>query len=200
MGNKAAGHDTGARLLVSAGNAAALRTVDEGEQLLRQAWAHVGASRSARSTSDTEKLRVFRDDGFRCRYTGDLLLLPAYLRALSALWPETVPYHPNWKSEETHEAYWSHTASLEHINPISIGGAEAGGNWITTSMARNQLRSRFSLEALGWQVQPRSPLSDWDGGVGALLSLLKAHPNLLEGPHGTYLKKWRTLIDRDVKD
>ena len=159
-----------------------------------EGWPRSEAARTSRSINDHERLRVFRTDGFRCRYTGDLLVLPAYLRALSALWPEIVPYHPNWKSDETHEAYWTHTASLEHIDPVAVGGAGAEGNWITTSMARNQVRSRYSLEALGWQVQPRDPLSDWDGGVQALLKLLAAHTALLDGQHGAYLARWRSLV------
>ncbi len=136
---------------------------------------------------------MFKADGFRCRYTGDLLLLSAYLRALSVLWPETFPYHPNWKSDEAHEAYWTHTASLEHIDPVSIGGVEAEDNWITTSMARNQVRSRYSLEALGWKVQPRNPLPDWDGGLETFFDLLKAQPALREGAHSVYFKRWQKL-------
>lgn len=187
-------HDAGARLLVEAGEVAVVREHSEGEKIVRQSWAHVGTSRTARSISDAQKFRVFCSDGFRCRYSGDLLLLPAYLRALSALWPETFPYHPNWKSEYTHEAYWSHSASLEHIKPVAIGGIEADDNWITTSMARNQLRSRFSLEKLGWQVLPRAPLADWDGGRLALISLLDAFPHLLDGAHSAYLARWRCLM------
>lgn len=122
------------------------------------------------------------------------LLFPPYLRVLSALWPETFPYHSNWKSEVTHAAYRSHTVSLEHVEPVAIGGAEAEDNWITTSAARNQVRSRFSLDALGWQIQPRNPLPNWDGGLRSFLRLLEAHGELLEGPHGPYLKQWQKLV------
>lgn len=190
----ASSHNDLARLLTEAGGSAVLRGAEEGKRAILKGWPLSGTSPTSRSISDHQRLRVFKADGFRCRYTGDLLVLPAYLRALSALWPQAVPYHPNWKSDETHEAYWTHTASLEHIDPVAVGGAEAEGNWITTSMARNQVRSRYSLEALGWQVQPRQPLGGWDGGVGTFLAILEAFPSLLDGPHGTYLTRWQRLV------
>ncbi len=187
-------HNGLARLLTEAGENAILRGSDEGKRAILEGWPHSEAMRTSRCVTDYERFRVFRADGFRCRYTGDLLVLPAYLRALSILWPEVVPYHPNWKSDETHEAYWTHTASLEHIAPVAVGGAEAEGNWITTSMARNQVRSRYSLEALGWQVQPRTPLPDWDGGVRAFLALLDTFPSIFASASGAYLMRWQSIV------
>ncbi|WP_152024966.1 hypothetical protein [Candidatus Filomicrobium marinum] len=122
------------------------------------------------------------------------MLLPAYLRVLSALWPTTFPVHPNWKSDETHEAYWSHTASLEHIDPVAVGGTETEDNWITTSMARNQVRSRYTLDSLGWKIMPRALLADWDGGVRTFVDLLHANPALLESAHGAYLRRWQLTV------
>lgn len=187
-------HDDLARLLIEVGKTAALRGSSEGENLVREKWPHLGAMRTARSISPLQRLRVFKADGFRCRYTGDLLLFPPYLRILSSLWPKSFPYHSNWKSEVTHVAYWSHTASLEHVEPVAVGGAESEDNWITTSAARNQVRSRYSLKALGWQIQPRNPLPDWDGGLQAFLHLMEAHSALLDGPHGAHLKQWQKWV------
>jgi len=62
---------------------------------------------------------------------------------------------PSWKAEETRRAYWLQTASLEHLDPVCVGGPEQLDNWATTSMARNQVRSRFALESLGWAIRPR---------------------------------------------
>lgn len=184
-------HDNLARVLFDAGQNALKHGTEAGEVLVRQNWPHLKPKRTKRTISERQKLLVFIADGFRCRYTGDLLVLPAYLRALSVLWPEVVPYHPNWKSDKTHEAYWTHTASLEHIDAVAVGGAEAEGNWITTSMARNQVRSRYSLEALGWKVQPRCSTNEWDGGLKAFLELLDRYPELLNSRHGAYFKQWR---------
>ncbi len=159
MGNTSSHNDL-ARLLIEAGHRAVQQDAEAGEGLVRDEWPRSEATPTGRSISDFERLRVFNADGFRCRYTGDLLLLPAYLRALSVLWPEAFPYHPNWKSDETHEAYWTHTASLE---------------------------------ALGWKVQPRNPLPDWDGGLKTFFDLLEAQPALLKGAHSAYFKRWQKL-------
>jgi hypothetical protein len=185
-------HDLLARALIDVGSTAAASGPDRGAALLDEVWPHAATSRTERKISERQRFKVFKADGFRCRYSGDLLFFPPYLRSLSALWPEKFPYHRNGKSEITHIAYWSHIASLEHVEPVATGGAEAEDNWITTSMARNMVRSRFSLTALDWTVKPRAPLSDWDGGVGAMLDLLRAYPHLLDDEmHGTALRQWQ---------
>ncbi|MTD93914.1 hypothetical protein GIW81_06140 [Hyphomicrobium sp. xq] len=187
-------HDTLARLLLEAGQSVLLNGSEAGEDLVRRRWPHLKATRTRRTISDRQKLKIFKADGFRCRYTGDLLFFSGYLTALSALWPETFPAHPHGKSDEAHEAYWTHFASVEHLDPVSMGGAETEDNWITTSMARNQVRSRYSLEALGWKVLPRNPMADWEGGVRAFLEILDAYPSALAGVNGQYLKRWRAVV------
>lgn len=194
MGNTSSHNDL-AKLLIEAGQSAIVRGAEEGEVLVREGWPHVRPTRTRRTISDHQKLRVFTADGFRCRYTGDLLLFSGYLWALSALWPETFPTHPHGKSDEAHEAYWTHFASVEHLDPISTGGSETADNWITTSMARNQVRSRYSLEALGWQVQARCSSSEWDGGLNAFVKLVDRYPELLKGRYGPYLNRWKKLVE-----
>lgn len=187
------GHDDLARGLCKVGDLTITQGRLNGEALLRASWPFAPSARTERKVSDREKLQVFKADRFRCRYTGDLLLLPAYLRVLSALYPDAFPYHQNWKAEETHPAYWSHTASLEHVEPVSVGGAEHLDNWVTTSMARNQVRSRFALESLGWAVRPRSTDSDWDGGISAFIALSDTDGVLTNPHHGSYIARWRSL-------
>lgn len=186
-------HNDLARALRAAGDVIITHGRPDGETALRDAWPFAASQRAERKASDREKLRVFKADGFRCRYTGELLLLPAYLRVLSALYPDAFPYQANWKAEETHPAYWSHTASLEHVEPIAVGGGEHFDNWVTTSMARNQVRSRFPLESLGWAVRPRVRDSDWDGGMTAFITLSAADDVLANPLHGSYIARWRKL-------
>lgn len=193
MGTDLPSHNALATALRSVGEAAA-KNRQSGKEALLRVWPYTTESRVARSVSDRDKLHIFNADGFRCRYTGELLLLPAFLRTLSALYPYAFPYHPNWKSEETHPAYWWHTASLEHVTPNSIGGAEHRDNWVTTSMARNQVRSRFSLEVLGWKLHPRSVGNEWDGGVGAFIALSGADDVETHPLHGSYIIRWRKLV------
>jgi hypothetical protein len=187
-------HDDLAKALIRVGTSTVQDGRDAGETMLNAEWPHAVTLRTRRSVTPRQRLEVFKADGFRCRYSGDLLLFPAYLRALSALWPAAFPYHPNGKSDVTHPAYWSHTASLEHVAPVAIGGAESEDNWITTSNARNMVRSRYSLESLRWTVGPREPRADWDGGLQAFHNLLDAHPELFgDATHGQHLKRWKKI-------
>lgn len=197
MSTPQAAHDNLALMLKEAGLRALVNT-DEGKRFLNAGWPHRIVTRSKRTISDAQKLAVFIADGFRCRYTGDLLLFSGYLTALSHLWPDTFPAHPHGKSDEAHEAYWTHFASVEHLDPISIGGQETEANWITTSMARNQVRSRYSLEALGWSVRPREPKQDWDGGVRIFLNLMDRYPELSTGTWGPYLSRWRKIAAAQI--
>ena len=78
--------------------------------------------------------------------------------------------------------------------PVATGGVDAEDNWITTSMARNQVRSRYRLEALGWKIRPREPLPDWDGGLALFMELVERRPDLLADPMwGKYLTSWHRV-------
>jgi len=44
------------------------------------------------------------------------------MRLLSDLFPEQFPYHRSWKTSETHQAYWSVSATHDHVVPLSRGG------------------------------------------------------------------------------
>jgi hypothetical protein len=188
-------HDEIARVIAAAGAKLAAGRADEGEALILNEAPHSVRERTRRSAGERLKLRVWTADGFRCRYTGDLLCFPGYLTALSAIWPETFPAHPNWRADVAHDAYWTHSASLEHVDPVSIGGAEKVENWITTSMARNQVRSRYPLQALGWEIRPRTPATDWDGGLSQFSALIDRHPDLLGNTTwGAYLKRWHGIV------
>ena len=65
-----------------------------------------------RNYGPVESTRVFIRDGFIDRYTGDRLIYPPVLRVLSIVLREDFPYHPNWKTELTHPAYWESVPRL----------------------------------------------------------------------------------------
>jgi hypothetical protein len=71
-----------------------------------------------------DSTRVFVRDGFIDRYTGEHLVFPPVLRAISAALPVDFPYDPNWKTDLTHPAYWEVGATLDHLTPVSRGGAD----------------------------------------------------------------------------
>lgn len=189
-------HDRVAWLLTQAGAELAAGHERAGEELISSQIPHAARVRTRRSANAGDKLNVWMADGFRCRYTGDLLVFPGYLTLLSAVWPETFPGHPNWKTDAAHDAYWTHSASLEHLDPVASGGAETDDNWITTSMARNQVRSRYPLQSLGWTVQARARRDDWDGGLGQFKRLIANRPELLShAAWGRYLERWHRAVE-----
>lgn len=134
---------------------------------------------SKRRYGAVESTRVFVRDGFLDRYTGERLVFPPVLRLLSVVLPAEFPYHPNWKSDVTHPAYWEIGATVDHLVPVSRGGADGETNWITTSMARNSSKMNWTLQELGWELQPPGDFRLWDGLVHWFLDYTDAHPELV---------------------
>jgi HNH endonuclease len=91
-----------------------------------------------RAYGPRESTRVFIRDGFTDRYTGEALIFPPVLRVLSVALPVEFPFHPNWKTDVTHPAYWEVGATIDHLIPVSRGGTDDESNWVTTSMAHNE--------------------------------------------------------------
>lgn len=120
--------------------------------------------------------RVFIRDGFVDRYTGDRLLFPPVLRMLSHALPDQCPYHPNWKTQVTHPAYWEVGATIDHVIPVTRGGLDEPANWVTTSMARNSAKMNWMLAELGWELRDAGDFSQWDGMIRWCLGYARAHP------------------------
>ena len=135
-----------------------------------------------------ESTQVFVRDGFLDRYTGEQLVFPPVLRILSCVLPAHLPYHPNWKTDVTHPAYWEISATVDHLVPIARGGADDESNWVTTSMARNSAKLHWTLDDLGWQLQPPGRMDDWDGLITWFLTFTARHPDTLVT---SSLREWR---------
>jgi hypothetical protein len=132
----------------------------------------LGAARTAKSQYPFERaaaaprrytreqcMRVFRRDGFIDRYTGAPLVFPGTLRLLSHLLPGELPFHSNWKVSDCHPMYWELFPTIDHVVPVTRGGADAEANWVTTSMLRNAAKAHWSLEELGWTLHPANGTS-----------------------------------------
>jgi hypothetical protein len=132
--------------------------------------------------------KAFVRDGFIDRYSGARLVFPPVLRVLSFALPECFPYHPNWKTDRTHPAYWQLSATLDHLVPVTRGGADEESNWVTTSMARNAAKMNWTLEELGWRLHPPGSLSAWDGMLGWFLEYTAAHA---EAVVDNAVRQWR---------
>ena len=123
--------------------------------------------------------RIFIRDGFTDRYTGERLVFPPVLRLISMVLPVDFPYHPNWKTDATHSAYWELSATVDHLVPVTRGGVNDDSNLVTTSMARNSAKMNWTLEQLGWTLHPPGDFGSWDGLVGWFLDYTQAHPESL---------------------
>lgn len=133
-----------------------------------------------RQYGPVESTRVFVRDGFLDRYTSEALIFPPVLRVLSAELPNEFPYHPNWKTDLTHPAYWDLSATVDHVIPVSRGGTDDATNLVTTSMVRNSAKANWTLKELGWTLQPAGDLQSWDGLLHWFLEYTKDRPELLK--------------------
>src|SRR5262245_50143460 len=131
-------------------------------ELLRQCYPYAPEPIAKRRYGPVESTRVFVRDGFIDRYCGERLVFPPVLRVLSLVLGEAFPFHPNWKTEVTHPAYWEVGATVDHLVPVTRGGSDIEANWITTSMARNSAKMNWTLQELGWELHHPGSIDDWD--------------------------------------
>lgn len=126
-------------------------------------------------------IEVFMRDRFTCRYCGTRTIMPGVMRMLSICIPDVFPYQPNWKSDETHQAYWIISSSCDHLLPASRGGPTDEGNLRTSCYMCNARKANFTLEELEWQEKPIDTASDWDGLSGYFIRLYEIHkPDITE--------------------
>ena len=133
-------------------------------------------------------IRVFQRDGFTDRYSGDRLVFPGTLRALSVLLPDVFPYHRNWKQSATHPAYWELYPTIDHVVPVVRGGLDDESNVVTTSMLRNAAKANWLLEELGWPQAPVPVVAGWDGLLGWFVSVSGSKDALRNDPA---IVRWR---------
>lgn len=134
-----------------------------------------------------DAMAVFVSDGFIDRYSGARLIFPGALRLLSDLLPTEFPYHPNWKTADTHPAYWELCPTIDHVVPVSRGGVDNSSNWVTTSMLQNSAKGNWMLEELGWRLYPPGDMDSWDGLLGLFLEYTGQHPEVGRAPD---IRKW----------
>lgn len=153
--------------------------LDEAAARLRFEYPFARRPVSQRRYSDVQALRVFMRDGFVDRYSGERLVFPPVLRILSLVLPGDFPFHPNWKMDETHLAFWELMPTIDHVIPVARGGVDAEENWVTTSMVRNSAKANWLLEELGWDLRPVPNDRSWEGLLGWFLRYVDAHPGVI---------------------
>src|SRR5689334_14946573 len=154
--------------------------LDNAQQAIRAEYPFKEQPTQARKYTERQKLALYARDGFIDRYTGKRLVYIGILRLFSALMPTEFPYHPNWKIESCHPAYWELTPTLDHIIPVTRGGSDEPENWATTSMVSNAAKANWTLEELGWKLLPPGNLAEWDGLVNIFIRLVRSNPSFSE--------------------
>ena len=143
-----------------------------------------------RGYSDKQKMEQFVKDGFIDRYSGQKLINPGLLKVMSYYMPDAFPYQAHWKMSECHRAYWEYVPTVDHIVPISLGGADDIKNRVTTSMLHNSIKSNWTLEQLNWKLYEPGKLEDYDGLTSLFIQLVNANKDMLKD---NYIKKWYKL-------
>ncbi len=107
--------------------------------------------------------RVFERDGFRCRFCGCRVVLPAARKLLR----EALPGAINWgrTSAEQHAAFYALSATADHVLPYAKGGTSDPGNVVTACWGCNFGRGGYLLAEMGLaDPREREPVRDeWDG-------------------------------------
>ena len=127
-------------------------------------------------------MEVFVRDGFIDRYSGDRLVNPGALRALSELLGKSFPYHRHGDRTQSHIAYWELRATVDHLVPLALGGPHTLDNFRTTSMLRNLAKRSATLEQLCWKEFAVDERQDWDGLSQWLLGITDRQPGLRNIP------------------
>ncbi len=172
--------------------------ISEAETVLKEQYPFERIAREERKYTPKEMMIQFLKDGFIDRYSGAKLIHPGMLRVMSQLLsPEVFPYHPHWKMDACHPAYWEFYPTIDHKEPTAKGGVNKVDNWVTTSMIKNRSKNAFALEDLGWSLYEAGNLSDWDGLTTQFLSIVKKDSSLLTV---AAIRKWYTATKEALNE
>lgn len=147
---------------------------------LRSEYPFAPVPPGTRDYGPLESTRIFIRDGFIDRYGGERLVFPPVLRVISMALPSDFPYHPNWKTDVTHRAYWELSATVDHLVPVARGGSDDEANLVTTSMAHNSAKLSWTLDQLGWRLHPPGDFAVWDGLIRWFVEYTQLHPEPLD--------------------
>jgi hypothetical protein len=161
--------------------------VGDAALLLAEGYPFDPVVKTARRYTPLQSTAVFFRDGYIDRYSGRRLVFPGTLRLISRLIPGEFPFHPNWRSDACHFAYYELFPTIDHLVPVARGGDDIEENWISTSMVRNATKANFTTEELGWRLHPPGNLADWDGLTGWFISQAGCRPGITSD---SYLSKW----------
>jgi 5-methylcytosine-specific restriction endonuclease McrA len=153
--------------------------------------------RKRRPFTPETTVAVWRRDQFSCRYCGQSVIPPPVLRATSLVWPDAIPYHPNWRTDVTHPLYLLRSATVDHVEPHAHGGSHDDlGNLATACWPCNTRKGDLP----GWALVD-APVSDWDGLVGFYPALWAAGEPVATPTDIAYHRPWlRAFATSNLQD
>lgn len=154
--------------------------LDSAAEAINTKYPFIPVKSNGRNYTIKQMMNQFFSDGFIDRYSGKRLVNPGMLRTLSQMMPKAFPYQAHWKTEECHIAYWEYQPTIDHIYPVSLGGADSKENWATTSMMNNSAKSNFTLEQLNWTLKSKGDIREWDGLSRMFVDIVEKNQSLLE--------------------
>ena len=160
--------------------------LDDAKEIIMQDYPFKPLDNAGRNYTEVQKTKVFKKDGFIDRYSGEKLVFPPVLKILSNLMPIEFPYHPHWDMKKCHIAYWKLVPTIDHRKPVSRGGEDKEENWVCTSQLRNDAKSNWTLEELGWKLHEPGD-SNWDGMMAWFMDYVSKNKHVLEDE---YIAKW----------
>lgn len=163
----------------------------EGIDFVNKNYPYVETLPHKRQYSKYQMCKIFLNDGFIDRYSGDKLLFPGIIKILTIEFPEIFKYHRNWKMAETHMIYWDLFPTIDHLIPIARGGKDNEDNWITTSMIRNSAKSNWIIEEIGWELHDKGNLENWDGLINYFIDLTNKNKDYEKD---NYVKAWKAAL------
>jgi hypothetical protein len=101
-------------------------------RLLREKLPFEPIEKIERRYSKLEMMNIFNNDGFLDRYSGKRLVFPGTLRLISIYFKDEFPFHSNWKTSESHFAYYELCPTIDHVVPVTRGGSDSSENLVTT--------------------------------------------------------------------
>jgi hypothetical protein len=167
--------------------------VSRAAEVIQEEYAFTPLSVERKGFTPYQATSIFFRDGFIDRYSGKRLIFPPVLKIISNVLPNIFPYHPHWKMDECHLAYWELSPTVDHIVPLARGGSDEETNLACTSQLSNGAKANWTLEELGWQLCPPGDIQRWDGLVRWFLEYTKEHQETLEDP---LVKRWHTAAVR----
>jgi hypothetical protein len=182
-----------ADVISSACAAIAADALDQAADILTGGYPFEPLANAGRRYSAVESMRIFVRDGFVDRYTGRRLIFPGTLRLLSQVLPAQFPFHSNWKTDLCHFAYYELFPTVDHLAPVSRGGADSADNWVSTSMLKNAAKANFTLAELGWSLHPPGDLAKWDGLTSWFMDQIGKSGGPTPSP---YIRQWALAARR----